>query len=92
MMRDSYIITIQKRIVPDNMSYHNFTEERSFYLRRSTCACRDGYTGVIFLHASKLRPLPPSLEILKHDEASKSSSPGGAEAVKLLFQQFKNLA
>ena len=71
--------------------FHNFMEERYYYLKRSTCACHDGYAGVIFLDASKLRPLPPSLEILKHDEATKSSSPGGAHAVKRLFQQFKNL-
>ena len=76
--------------VPDKMYHHNFTEERSFYLKRSTCACRDGYTGVIFLDASKLRPLPPSFEILKHDENAKGSSPGGADAVKRLFEQFKN--
>ena len=77
---------------PDARYRHNFTEERSFYLKRSTCTCRDGYTGVIFLDASKMRPLPPSLEILKHDEATKGSSPGGSAAVKQLFEQFKNRA
>jgi hypothetical protein len=76
---------------PDIKNYkHNFTAERSFFLERSTCACRDGYAGVIFLDANKLRPLPPSFDIRKHDEVTKGSSPGGADAVKRLFQQFKN--
>lgn len=69
--------------------HHDFKGERKFYQERSLCTCKDGFAGVYFLDVNKMRPLPPSVKLIKHDETTKGTSPGGMEAVKQLFQQMK---
>ena len=68
---------------------HDFMAERDYYLKRSSCTCRDEYAGVIFLIPSKLRPLSSSIKLIKHEESTKVTSPGGFDAVKQLFEKFK---
>lgn len=70
--------------------WHDFVEERNFFLKRSNCACRDGYTGVIYLDVYKMRPIPQSSKPVKYDESIGEASPGGLDEVAQLFRKLKS--